>query len=82
MTGFLRIDFLIERDPKALILNPGDASAHATYVAQFDFHAISALHFQIAFGHHAAIRKIAHSHAKQVCVVLNSNVCEEEKAVA
>ena len=77
----LRIDFAVERNPEAFVLDPGDASANLADVAQLDFKPVSTLNHQGAFGHHTAIRQVPHAHTMRIRCVLNSHIREQEKAV-
>ena len=61
-TRLLRIDFLVKRNPEAVVLDPSHTSENNSDVAQFEFDTVAAFRSQIAFGHHPAIREVAHAH--------------------
>lgn len=78
----LRIDFLVECDAEALVLNPGNAAADRADIPQVDLDAVAALNLGGAFAHHSAIRKIADPYSMLFAILLDSDIGEQKQAVA
>ncbi len=77
-----RINLVVEGDPKAIVLNPGDRTTDGSDIAQFDRQAVAAFHAQIAFAHHTAIGEIADTDAMRLARLLNLNAGEQKQAIA
>ena len=67
-----------------VILFPGDSAADPPDIAQFDLHQRTARDLDVAFGHHAAGRKVAHLHRVlgAAGILFDLDLGHDEQAVA
>src|SRR5690606_21891657 len=69
-------------DPEAIVLLPRHRAFDPAEIAQIDRHQRAARHRDIAFGHHAARRKVAHLDARFAFPAIDLELGKQKQAVA